>query len=98
MPLGSKARLVHQDMQDLTITAGEYRFGPVNRLPQTIDWLSDNGSGCMTHDTKSLARKMGLEPRITPAQSPQSKGVAEAFVHTIKLITSVSARSAILGR
>jgi putative transposase len=44
------------------ITAVEYRFGPVNQLPQTIEWLSDNGLGYIAHDTKSLAREMGLEP------------------------------------
>ena len=27
---------------------------------------------------------MGLEPRTTPVQSPQSNGMAEAFVRTIK--------------
>ena len=73
-----------EDVQDLIITAVEYRFGPVNRLPQTIEWLSDNGSGYIAHDTKGLAREMGLEPRTTPVQSPQSNGMAEAFVRTIK--------------
>jgi putative transposase len=34
-----------EDVQDLMITAVEYRLGPVNRLPETIEWLSDNGSG-----------------------------------------------------
>ena len=66
------------------ITAVEYRFGPVNRLPQTIEWLCNNGSGYIAHDTKSLAREIGLEPRTTPVQSPQSNGMAEAFVRTIK--------------
>src|ERR671912_2176531 len=52
----------------------------VARLPETIEWLSDNGSGYIAHDTKSLAREMGLEPRTTPVQSPQSNGMAEALV------------------
>jgi putative transposase len=73
-----------EDVQDLMITAVEYRFGPVNRLPETIEWLSDNGSSYIAHETKSLAREMGLEPRTTPVRSPQSNGMAEAFVHTIK--------------
>jgi putative transposase len=73
-----------EDVQDLMITAVEYRFGPVNRLPETIEWLSDNGSSSIAHETKSLAREMGLEPRTTPVRSPQSNGMAEAFVHTIK--------------
>ncbi|MBO1909211.1 DDE-type integrase/transposase/recombinase [Microvirga sp. 3-52] len=71
-------------MQELMITAVECRFGPVSRLPQTIEWLSDNGSGYITNETKTLAREMGLEPRTTPVQSPQSNGMAEAFVRTNK--------------
>jgi hypothetical protein len=30
------------------------------------------------------ARDIGLEPRTTPIESPQSSGMAEAFVRTIK--------------
>ena len=73
-----------EDVQNLLITAAEYRFGPVNQLPQTIEWLSDNGSGYIAYDTKSLARENGLEPRTTPVQSPQSNGMAKEFVRTIK--------------
>jgi transposase InsO family protein len=32
----------------------------------------------------SFARDVGLEPRTTPLESPQSNGMAEAFVRTIK--------------
>jgi putative transposase len=71
-----------EDVQDLMITAVEYRFGPVNRLPQTIEWLSDNGSGYIAHDTKTLAREIGFEPRTTPVQSPQSTDVIDkSFLH-----------------
>ena len=35
-------------------------------------------------DTRSLARDIGLEPRTTPIESPQSNRMAEAFVPTIK--------------
>ena len=66
------------------IVAVENRFGQVNRLPETIEWLSDNGSGYIAAETKKLAREMGLEPRTTPVRSPQSNGMAEAFVRTIK--------------
>jgi putative transposase len=31
-------------VHDLMVAAVEYRFGQVNRLPVTIEWLSDNGS------------------------------------------------------
>ncbi|MBB4000470.1 transposase InsO family protein [Aureimonas pseudogalii] len=62
----------------------EGRFGRVNRLPQTIEWLTDNGSGTIAGETKRLACNIGPEPRTTPELSPQSNGMAEAFVRTIK--------------
>jgi putative transposase len=73
-----------KDVRDLMVTAVEYRFGRVNRLPQTIEWLTDNGSGYIAHETRRFAREIGLEPLTTPVESPQSNGMAEAFVRTIK--------------
>jgi putative transposase len=72
------------DVQDLVITAVEHRFGHVNALPNTIEWLTDNGSCFIAKDTKSLLRDIGMEPRSTPVRSPQSNGMAEAFVKTFK--------------
>ena len=66
------------------VAAVEHRFGMVNRLPVTIECLSDNGSCYIAGDTRSFARDIGLEPRTTPIESPQSNGMAEAFVRTIK--------------
>jgi putative transposase len=62
----------------------KYRFGRISRLPVTIERLSDNGSCYIAGDTRSFARDIGLEPRTTPIESPQSNGMAEAFVRTIK--------------
>lgn len=73
-----------EDVQDLVITAVETRFGRVNALPKPIEWLTDNGSCFVAKDTKSLLRDIGLEPRTTPVRSPQSNGMAEAFVKTFK--------------
>jgi putative transposase len=73
-----------EDVQDLMLLTVETRFGRVNRLPQTIEWLTDNGSGYVAGETRRLARDIGLEPRTTPVQSPQSNCMAEAFVRTIK--------------
>jgi len=73
-----------EDVRDLIVTAVESRFGQVNRLPDTIEWLSDNGSGYIAHETRAMARDIGLEPRTTPVRSPQSNGMAEAFVKTMK--------------
>jgi putative transposase len=66
------------------VAAVEHRFGRINRRPVTIEWLSDNGSCYVAGDTRSFARDIGLEPRTTPLESPQSNGMAEAFVRTIK--------------
>ncbi len=38
----------------------------------------------MARATRSFARELGLELRTTPLESPQSNGMAEAFVRTIK--------------
>ena len=73
-----------EDVRDLMVAAIEHRFGRVNRLPVTIEWLTDNGSCYIAGDTRRFAREIGLEPRTTPIESPQSNGMAEAFVRTIK--------------
>ena len=72
------------DVRDLMVAAIESRFGRVNRLPAAIEWLSDNGSPFVASDTRRFAREVGLAPRTTPFQSPQSNGMAEAFVRTFK--------------
>ena len=35
-------------------------------------------------ETRRFARDIGFEPRTTPIEGPQSIGMAEAFVPTIK--------------
>ncbi|MBB3149960.1 putative transposase [Phyllobacterium trifolii] len=73
-----------EDVQDLVITAVENRFGRINTLPKPIEWLTDNGSCFIAKDTKSLLIDIGMEPCSTPVRSPQSNGMAEAFVKTFK--------------
>ena len=73
-----------EHVQDLMVAAVEHRFGLVNQLPSPIEWLSDNGSCYIAGDTKRFARAIGLDPRTTPLRSPQSNGMAEAFVRTFK--------------
>lgn len=70
-------------VRDLMVEAVETRFG--NALPeQAIEWLTDNGSPYIARDTRAFAREVGLEPLTTAIQSPQSNGMAEAFVKTFK--------------
>jgi transposase InsO family protein len=65
------------------LESAERRFG-TQRLPQPIHWVSDNGSCYRAHETIDFAIRMGLVPCFTPVRSPQSNGMAEAFVKTFK--------------
>ncbi len=49
-----------------------------------MQWLSDNGSAYTAEQTHLFARQIGLQPVTTTARSPQSNGMAESFVKTIK--------------
>ena len=71
-------------VRDMMVGAVEHRFGRINRLPDAIEWLTDNGSCYIARSTQDFARAVGLEPKTTPLQSPQSNGMAEAFVRTFK--------------
>lgn len=70
-------------VQDVMLRSVEKRFG--SRLPATpIEWLTDNGSAYRAHEPREFALVIGLEPRTTAVRSPQSNGIAESFVKTIK--------------
>lgn len=71
-------------IRDLLLESIEYRFGCIAHLPHTIQWLTDNGSCYTARETVSFARNLGFDVRTTPAYSPQSNGMAEAFVKTFK--------------
>jgi transposase InsO family protein len=61
------------------------RFGEqALRAPRPIQWLSDNGPQYTATETVFYARELGLEPITTPAYSPQSNGLAESWVKTLK--------------
>lgn len=70
-------------VQDVMLGAVERRFG--QRLPeQSIEWLTDNGSAYRAHETRRFARMLNLEPRHTAVRSPESNGMAESLVKTMK--------------
>ena len=71
-------------IRDLMLESVERRFGPARKPPEIIEWLSDNGSCYTAADTRSFAKALNLKPITTPIESPQSNGMAEAFVRTIK--------------
>ena len=61
------------------------RFGGQSlKTPHPIQWLSDNGPQYTATATVLYARELGFEPITTPAYSPQSNGMSEAFVKTFK--------------
>ena len=56
-----------------------------DRLPDTaVQWLTDNGSAYTAYETWRFARELNLEPCTTAVSSPQSNGMAERFVTTMK--------------
>lgn len=71
------------DIRDLMLEAVERRFGTC-RAPSPIEMLSDNGPPYIAKQTLIFARQLGLKPCFTPVQSPQSNGISEAFVKTLK--------------
>ncbi len=71
-------------VQDLMTQTMEYRFGKISQIPQKIEWLTDNEKYYLAKDTIAFAREIGLQFCNTPAYSPQSNGMAEAFVKTFK--------------
>ncbi|ENY9592038.1 IS3 family transposase [Escherichia coli] len=72
-----------ETVQDVMLGAVERRFG--NELPASpVEWLTDNGSCYRANETRQFARMLGLEPKNTALRSPESNGIAESFVKTIK--------------
>jgi len=71
-------------IKDLMTEAIEYRFGAITKLPHRVQWLSDNAPAYIAHETRDFARDVGLEVCTTPFYSPESNGMAEAFIKTFK--------------
>ena len=70
-------------VRDLMVAAVERRFGTA-KTPHPVEWLSDNGSAYIAADTADAATALGLHQLFTPVRSPQSNGMSEAFVKTLK--------------
>lgn len=71
-------------VKDLMALAIEARFGKVDRVPHRIEWLTDNGSAFTAYEARKFALQAGLAPCTTPVRSPESNGMAESLVNTIK--------------
>ena len=75
-----------EPVREMLIEAVEKRFGSVEAVPagHVLEFLSDNGGAYIAHDTRRIARSLGLMPINTPVCSPQSNGMAESFVNTFR--------------
>ena len=72
-------------IRDLMVESVEARFGENTKtLPHRIQWLSDNGPPYTADETRALGEALGFIVCNTPAYSPESNGMAEAFVKTFK--------------
>jgi len=72
------------DIQTLMHRAVAARFGEGARPDAPIQWLSDNGSIYTALETLITAERLYLVPVTTPAASPPSNGMSEAFVNTLR--------------
>lgn len=79
----TNAGISGSDVCDMMLEAVENRFGAC-RTPTPIEMLTDNGSAYTARETRIFARQIGLKSCFTPVKSPQSNGISEAFVHTLK--------------
>ena len=81
--LATTAGISGEMIRDMMVRCVEQRFGAI-RAPHPVQWLSDNGSIFAAHRTIEIAVALNLVPCFTPVESPESNGMAEAFVKTFK--------------
>lgn len=79
----ANAGISGSDVRDMMLKAVEKRFGGT-RAPHVIEHPSDNSSAYTARETRLFAQAPNLVPCFTPVASPQSNGVSEAFVKTLK--------------
>jgi putative transposase len=70
-------------IRNMMVRCVEQRFG-TPPAPHPVQWLSDNGSIFAADKTIEIALALNLTPCFTPVESPESNGMAEAFVKTFK--------------
>lgn len=81
--LAASASISGEMVRDLMVACVERRFG-ISKAAHPVEWLSDNGSAYIAKDTLDTATALGLKLCFTPVRSPESNGIAEAFVKTFK--------------
>ena len=69
-------------VRDLMVDCVDSRFA--GQPPHKVQWLSDNGPCYVARRTVLLGKSVGFEVCTTSPYSPESNGMAEAFVKTFK--------------
>ena len=83
--VATTAAITGELVRDLMAEAVEHRFGAWARaVPHRIEWLSDNGPPYTANETRASVAALGLVVCTTPSYSPESNGMAEAFVKRFK--------------
>jgi transposase InsO family protein len=81
--IATTAGISGEMIRDMMVQCVEQRFGDL-RASHRVQWLTDNGSIFAANRTLEIAAALNLEPCFTPVESPESNGMAEAFVKTFK--------------
>jgi putative transposase len=71
------------DVRRLMRRAVFARFGAA-KPEEPVQWLSDNEGIYTSLETVIAAERLGLVPITTPVASPESNGMAESFVQTLR--------------
>lgn len=77
------AGITGEMLQDLMVACVEKRFDRL-KASHPVEWLSDKGSAYIAKETRNTATALGLRLCFAPVRSPQSNGMAEAFVQTFR--------------
>jgi len=75
--------LAGRDVRELMRQAVAARFGD-ERPPWPVQWLSDNEGMYTALETVIAAEPLNLVPITTPVRSPESNGMSESFVSTLR--------------
>lgn len=81
--VAKKTPILGEDIEGLMIASVENRFKAL-KTPHRIQWLTDRGMIYRATGTQLMANKLGLINCYTRAYSPESNGMAEAFVKRFK--------------
>jgi len=79
----ANAGISGSDVRDMMLEAVEKRFRVI-RASQPVEHLSDNGSAYTARETRLFAGALNPVPCYTPVAGPQSNGMSESFVKTLK--------------